>query len=117
MARQTIVQELLRALFVLALVFLNFAHQPIAVKAAPGDVLSLAQTLSFCGSPVSDQKSGGHAPCHACRIGGAADLPPAPELPVARCALADVAYGAMPILSLPDRVVAAYSARGPPSLA
>lgn len=67
--------ETLRALAVLALLFLSFGHQPIAVSPA-ADTLSLATiATSWCGGPVSDEDRG-HAPCHACRIAGSALPPP-----------------------------------------
>lgn len=72
--------ELLRALSVLALLFLNFAHQPAFAAPSAADVLSVAASQSFCGTPISHDE---HAPCHACRIGGGADLPPPAALPAA----------------------------------
>lgn len=67
--------EAVKALAVLALVFLSFAHQPVAVASADdGFAFSLAD-LSYCGS--SGDGTGDHAPCHACRA-GMAGLPPAP---------------------------------------
>jgi hypothetical protein len=66
--------ELLRALCVLALFFLNFAHVPMSVAAPGAGVLVAAVDTGFCGTPPADGQD--HAPCHACRIGGGADLPP-----------------------------------------
>ena len=71
--------ETLRALLVLALVFLNFAHQPAAAAPRAGDVMSVVASQSFCGEPIADDR--GHAPCHACRIGSGADLPPVMDVP------------------------------------
>ena len=71
--------ETLRALLVLALIFLNFAHQPAIAAPSAGDVMSVVASQSFCGTPIADDE--GHAPCHACRIGGGADLPPVLDLP------------------------------------
>ena len=70
---RVIAGDMIKALTVLALVFLSFAHQPVAV-AQPDDALAFSVAdLSYCGSsPDGDQ--GGHAPCHACRA-GLADLP------------------------------------------
>ncbi|MFY8031493.1 MAG: hypothetical protein ACOVO5_06655 [Devosia sp.] len=107
--------EVVRALCVLALLFLNFAHQPTPAAATPGDVLSLATTQSFCGDPADDGKAA-HAPCHACRIDGGADLPTPPRQPLPLCELAELSYGALPVLALPDRPVGPHSARGPPRL-
>ena len=71
--------ETLRALLVLALIFLNFAHQPAIAAPSAGDVMTLVAGQSFCGEPIADDN--GHAPCHACRIGSGADLPPVMNLP------------------------------------
>lgn len=115
MSRQSILLEALRALCVLALLFLNFAHQPMPAYAAPGDALSLAQSLDFCGDPTAGDPTV-HAPCHACRLGAAADLPPAPQAPARPCAVTEVAYGALPVLAAPATVHGPQSARGPPAL-
>jgi hypothetical protein len=76
----TLWKDVASALAVLAVVFLNFAHQPAAYAWPwPGDA-------AFSGSPESADVCGQtgdvgkHAPCHACRIGGGADLPPVPVL-------------------------------------
>jgi hypothetical protein len=72
-----IAAELVRAFAVLALVFLSYAHQPVNVAhALDHDVLTVAVTADFCGDAPEDGKA--HAPCHACRIGGGADVPPPP---------------------------------------
>lgn len=105
-------REALLALLVVALCFLNFGH--ISVSAA-GDLRVVPD--SWCGNPMLPD-SPDHSPCHACRIGGGADLPPTPArvaavffdaAPVAYAdPLAPVALGAHERPSLP---------RGPPSLA
>jgi hypothetical protein len=115
MSRQSILLEALRALCVLALLFLNFAHQPMPAYAVPGDAFSLAQSLDFCGDPTAGDPAA-HAPCHACRLGGIADLPPAPDVPLRPCTVTDVAYGALPVLALPATTRGPQSARGPPAL-
>lgn len=107
------VTEILRALCVLALLFLNFAHQPAFALQAGGDVLGVAASQSFCGAPLSDDK--GHVPCHACRIGSGADLPPATALPVPLCVVAETSYGALAALPVAPRLPGAQSARGPPA--
>lgn len=71
-------QEVVRALCVMALVFLNFGHVPIAAPMPAATALSAVVDAGFCGDPVDDQHQNDHAPCHACRIGGGADLPPPP---------------------------------------
>lgn len=67
-------RETLLALLVLAVVFLNFGHQNFAFA---GDGSIVTEASAFCGDPIHPNDAG-HAPCHACRIGGGADLPPAP---------------------------------------
>lgn len=79
MANRSIATEFLRALCVLAVAFLNFAHQaPALAKATPVDVLAVASALSFCGDGADLPDNRAHMPCHACRLGAAADLPPTP---------------------------------------
>lgn len=70
--------ELARALLVLALLFLNFAHLPPASASAGPDILTAQVDQSWCGDVPLGGTDTSHAPCHACRIGAAADLPPAP---------------------------------------
>lgn len=78
--------ETMRALLVLALAFLNFAHQPAMALPSGHDVMTLVASQSFCGEPVAHDN--GHAPCHACRIGSGADLPPVTDLPCPPMAVA-----------------------------
>ncbi len=70
-------QEVVRALCVIALIFLNFGHMPLAAPMASATTLTAVADASFCGDPVDDRHQD-HAPCHVCRIGGGADLPPPP---------------------------------------
>lgn len=109
--RQTGV-EVLRALCVLALIFLSFAHAPSTAVTSGPDVLTAPLDMSYCGDLPDDPKS--HAPCHACRIGGGADLPPPCDIALPAAVVADVAYGAMPSLSLPAAPIHSFNARGPP---
>jgi hypothetical protein len=105
--------EGLRAALVLALVFLSFAHTPIGASSAHQDVLTAAVDASWCGdAPDPDGKT--HAPCHACRIGSGADLPPPCDIPLAPVTVADVAFGAVPVLHLPAQPPGHATARGPP---
>ncbi len=106
--------ELLRACLVLALVFLSFTHTPVAATAGPHDALTAAVDMSWCGD-APDGDSTAHAPCHACRLGAAADLPPPCDLPLPLRTVADVHYGALPVLSLPATPAGHYSARAPPA--
>jgi hypothetical protein len=110
---RTIGIELLRACVVLALVFLSFAHAPISASAGAGDVLTAAIDMTWCGdAPATDGTA--HAPCHACRLGAGADLPPACAVPLPLRAVAEVRYGALPVLSLPALPTGLFYARGPP---
>jgi hypothetical protein len=66
-----ILREALLAALVLALVFLNFGHTTAFARTGY-DVDS-----SWCGDPLSPDPVA-HAPCHACRVGEGAALPPVP---------------------------------------
>jgi len=110
-ARQTGV-EVLRALCVLALIFLSFAHAPVTAATSGSDVLTAALDMSYCGDLPDDPKA--HVPCHACRIGSGADLPPPCAIALPIAVVADVAYGAMPSLNLPAAPPNSFDARGPP---
>jgi hypothetical protein len=117
MSRQSIAMELVRALCVLVVVFLNFAHQaPVLAKPLPTDLLAAASSLSFCGDGEAVPDERGHAPCHACRLGAAADLPPIPAPLPMPVAVEAVAWGALPVLQLPEHPPGPQSARGPPAL-
>ena len=80
-------REMLLALLVLSLAFLNFGHSSVAF-ASDGHVVVTG--TSFCGNPLTPDAAD-HVPCHACRIGNAADLPPAPA------AVAPVAFAVTPV--------------------
>lgn len=110
-ARQTGI-EVLRALCVLALIFLSFAHTSVASAGPVPDTLTAALDLSYCGDMPDNPKA--HAPCHACRIGGGADLPPPCTIAVPVALVADVAYGALPVLQQPANPARPFNARGPP---
>lgn len=111
-----ILRDIASALAVLALVFLSYAHQPLNVAhALDHDVLSASITADFCGEQPDGGK--GHAPCHACRIGGGADVPVPPcagiEAPIA---VASVTYFGATVRS---PIVTAHGSsrpRGPPAL-
>lgn len=104
--------EVMRALAVLALVFFNFAHAP-AVSASPGGLAFAVAGDSYCGAPL-DERPQNHAPCHACRIGSGADLPPPPAS--IDCAPAIVAVTYQPVVSStgPAPLITRPRARGPP---
>lgn len=107
--------ELVRALAVLALVFLSYGHQPVAVASTHHDTLTAAVTADFCGGVPADGQT--HAACHACRIGAGADLPP-PGGGLVH--LPTPTEPAFPPLAVAAHVVAPPDipdARGPPALA
>lgn len=111
--RRMIVRETLLALLVLALTFLNFGHTSVAF-AADGHIVT--GSSSFCGNPLIPA-DGDHTPCHACRIGAGAYLPPAPCFTEAAPLTATpVVYAAIGIgvLAIPFRLAA--SPRAPPAV-
>jgi hypothetical protein len=105
-------REALLALLVLALVFLNFGHAAPSLASA----YQPAGESSFCGDPAvpGDVR---HAPCHACRIGGGADLPPppcAPEAVIFASVPALFADASVPAIASPIQLAA--RPRGPPAI-
>lgn len=108
--------DVVRALAVLAVVFLSFAHTPVVASGGAHDVLTAAVDLSFCGDahPGDD---GAHAPCHACRIGGGADIPPPSCASVsAPLAFAPVAFYYAPTFAAPALEHLSAHPRAPPVL-
>lgn len=112
--------EVARALGVLAIIFLSFVHQPMPAAAhqIDGDfpVLTAGLDLSYCGDMPMGEDGKAHAPCHACRVLGAALPPPeggwlALKTPVKNIDVA-VLLVAPDLLPLPKP-----EARGPPRLA
>ena len=69
-------QEMARALCVVALLFLNFAHVPLA---AGGEVVAVPIAAGFCGNPLHGPIDAKGNPCQACRLSASADLPPRPS--------------------------------------
>lgn len=106
--------EVMRALAVLALVFLNFAHAPLAASGPIGDAWVATAASSFCGSPIGgDDRE--HAPCHACRIGGGADLPPPCAAPVPLFNVAFVPFAKVAEALVRNSDGPILGARGPPA--
>lgn len=104
-------RETLLALAVIALTFLNFGHVSVT---ASGDFQIVPD--SWCGDPLQPD-SPTHAPCHACRVDGAA-LPP-PPVEAAPVCFTTVAVVYEP-LSLPIAAPVGRSLaqpRGPPAFA
>lgn len=102
-----------RALVVLALVFLTFAHAPVA--AAQSGAFTTSVAASYCGSlPDGDGKA--YAPCHACRFGDV-ELPPPPSVAAkTRLVSTQVSYfRAAAIAAIHSRHVSARP-RAPPAL-
>jgi len=109
--RWAYLRETLLALLVVALTLLNYGHA--AMSASGGFHVT---PDSWCGDPLAPG-SADHTPCHACRIGNGADLPPPPAciVPVTFVEMA-VTYVAPPsALDLPVRA-RPVQPRGPPAL-
>jgi hypothetical protein len=68
---RSVMAEVVRALAVLALVFLSFAQPAVAAEGAHGDHTG----YDWCGTPPDNP--GDHSPCHACRANPVV-LPTAP---------------------------------------
>ena len=109
--RWALVRETLLALLVVALPFLHYGHVSVTASGA-----FQIMPDSWCGDPLLPD-SPKHSPCHACRIGSGADLPPPLVCiePVSFVAV-PVAYLAPAII--PQRPLQTRPAlpRGPPSL-
>lgn len=103
-------REIVLALAVLALTFLNYGHVSVS---ASGDLQVTPD--SWCGSPLAPDDIA-HAPCHACRVDGAA-LPPPPACvePVA-FAVVPVAYVAPAVTTVRVLHARPILPRGPPAL-
>jgi hypothetical protein len=108
--RRAYAREVVLALVVIALTFLNYGH--VAVTAS-GDFQITPD--SWCGDPLAPGSSD-HAPCHACRVGSGADLPPPPVCiePVAFVAMVVTYPAPVRAFELPLRARPAQP-RGPPS--
>ena len=107
-----VLREALLALLVLAIVFLNFGH--VAPSLAGPNQFSAG--VAFCGDPIHPGAPD-HTPCHVCRIGGGADLPPPPvraEPVVFMVAAVFYAAEIAPIVLAPIRPSA--SPRAPPTV-
>jgi hypothetical protein len=107
--------ELVRALAVLALVFLSYAHQPVNAAPHQHDTLTAAVTADFCGGVPADRQP--HAPCHACRIGNGAALPPPCGGLLHLPAIAAPAFPPLPVAVFVVAPPDIPEARGPPTLA
>ena len=68
--------ETIRALLVLALIFLNFGHGAMGSDGVRG--IAALDTGVLCGEASPATPSLGGEPCPACRIASSIDLPPAP---------------------------------------
>jgi hypothetical protein len=113
MTPRLVIAEMLRALAVLALLFLNFAHAPL--NAAPTGAGYVAYAADgVCGDLPGDGPTA-HAPCHACRIGGGADLPPPCGLPAPAFTAVAVEFGAMAVADAATVPLLAAAPRGPPA--
>ena len=104
-------RETLLALLVIALTFLNYGHTSVS---AAGNLQLVPD--SWCGDPLLPD-SPDHSPCHACRIGSGADLPPRPAgIGSVAFIVTAVAYVAAPVrIDLPLHARPSQP-RGPPAL-
>lgn len=104
-------RETVLALLVVALAFLSFGH--VSVTAAGNFRVT---PDSWCGDPLLPD-SPGHSPCHACRLGSGADLPPlAGCIEPVMFVAAPMAYAAPAVIfDLPVHARPAQP-RGPPLL-
>jgi hypothetical protein len=74
-----VIAELIRAALVIALLALSFTHSAPLAQAADSTALThVAISTDLCGGST-DSVPGAHAPCHACRIVWAIDLPAMPS--------------------------------------
>ncbi len=107
--------DILRALSVLALIFLSFAHAPAPDFAARQDVLTASVDFSFCGDDPAGTDDA-HAPCHACRVLGSA-LPPPPCAAIAApVATAPAAWFGAVVPTADHLVRLSAQPRAPPAL-
>lgn len=112
--------EAVRALCVLALLFLNFGHTqsawPVGYTGDLTPYLVSGHALdAFCQQTGQDNPQSHHSPCHACRIGAGADLPPVPcVVAPAFVAMEPVAYGEPPAQIAPRHLPHIRGARAPP---
>lgn len=105
-----VARETLLALLVLALAFLNFGHVSISQG---GEYRPVPD--AWCGDPLLPD-SPDHSPCHACRIGSGADLPPAPgDIVPAVFGVAAVAYAARSLDGADLPLLLSAEPRGPPA--
>jgi hypothetical protein len=108
--------EVTRALLVLALILLNFAHTPNAVVAYDGYAFTTAAT-AYCGEGGPEDQQA-HVPCHACRIGSDAVVPPPPCTALhAPLLVVTAAYAAVQVQPWTGIRSLANRSRGPPTSA
>jgi hypothetical protein len=96
---RAIAGETIRALIVLALVFLNFGHGAVASEDRAGFVV--LDTSVLCGEQTPGTPSLGDEPCPACRIASGIGLPPA------SCAIAP-AFGLLTAIAFEDLTETGY---------
>ena len=116
LGRQSFVEGV-RALVVIALLFLSFGHKPVEISVAydhqlVAHVLDSGTVQPGCGDPADHSD---HAPCHACRVFAGLDLPPAPCSPAPAFArVLSLAYAAMPAPVEVPITISTARPRGPP---
>lgn len=106
--------ELTRALMVLALILLNLGHAPVPTIAFDGPGYAAVGMVN-CGVDGDIPDPLGHAPCHACRMGGDVVLPPPPcQAELVHLDHADVVYAVADSRPRNDLHAIANRSRGPP---
>lgn len=112
-----VIAELIRAALVIALLALSFTHAaPLAVAADGTALAHVSAPTDLCGGGT-DSVPGAHAPCHACRIVWAIDLPAMPGT-VVPCTFASepVSFGALSVASIARFEGSPPRSRAPPVL-
>ena len=112
--------ELVRALCVLALVFLSFGHQAMAFgpadQASPSKILLADGTVPiFCGQSGPQGDPGQHDPCPLYSIGAGFDLPAPPSNgALVFVGVSYIAYGHPRVVRVAPALVVSAQPRGPP---
>lgn len=113
--------ELTYAALVLAMVFLSFAHAPLAQSADQRVLLNdgistlVRADIHYCGQAPADDAAG-HPSCHACRVGAGADLPSPPHIALPCRPASSVRYLHASAHWTAYRFIVPFGARAPPAL-
>lgn len=112
-----VMAELIRAALVIALLALSFTHSaPLAQAQDRTALMQLSASTDLCGGGT-DSAPGAHAPCHACRIVWAIDLPAVPNTTVPCIFVSEpVTYGTLSGVSVARFEGHPPRSRAPPAL-